>query len=109
MRKSISIILDYESLVCSYEDRLLNQLRSHGVDQEFLELWVPDEDPVASIVSMIEAAGAFGEKELFVRINHSTLANDRTKTLKPALDKLGTVSIESDAESITIYVSELGI
>ena len=104
----MSKILDYESLVCSYEDRLLNQLRSHGVDQEFLELWVPDEDPVTSIVNMVEAAEASGEKEIFVRIRHSTLAYDCTKTLKSALNELGTVSLESDAESTTVYVSELG-
>ena len=101
-------ILDYETLVHSYEDRLLNQLPSHGVDQEFLELWVPDEDPVTSIIHMVEAAEASGEKEIFVRIRHSTLAYDRAETLKSALSEFGIVFFESDAESITIYVSGLG-
>ena len=104
----MSEILDYESLVYSYEDRLLSQLRGHGVDPEFLELWVPDEDPVSSIVNMVEAAQASGENELFVRIRHSSLAQDRATTLKSALDELGTVSFESDAESIIIYVFGLG-
>ena len=50
--------IDYEALVESYNDRLLNQLRSHGVDHAFLEMWVPDEDPVNSILNMVEAAEA---------------------------------------------------
>ena len=49
--------IKYEQLVQSYENRLLNQLRSHGVDLDFLEIWVPDEDPVSSILNMAEAAG----------------------------------------------------
>ena len=39
--------INYEQLVESYENRLLNQLRSHGVDLDFLEMWVPDEDTVS--------------------------------------------------------------
>jgi len=104
----MSTILDYEMLVASYEDRLLNQLRGHGVDLEFLELWVPDEDPVASILNMAEAAEAAGESELSVRIATALLAEDKAGALETALGEIGQVEIRSDGDMTIVHLQGMG-
>ena len=62
-------ILDYDSLVAEFEHGLINRLRGHGISKDFLELWVPDEDPVKGLLSMIEAAEAQGQNRLTIDID----------------------------------------
>ena len=101
-------VIDYETLVDSYENRLLSQLRGHGVDLDFLELWVPDDDPVASILNMAEAAEASGEADLAIRVAVETLPRDRLGDLQTALSRLGTVSIETTEKGVVIHVGGIG-
>ena len=50
-------VFDYETLSRTFNEGLVDKLRSHGVGQSFLEFWVPDADPRKGLVSMIESAG----------------------------------------------------
>ena len=99
--------INYEQLVESYENRLLNQLRSHGVDLDFLEMWVPDEDTVSSILNMAEAAGAFGVQSFTVRVNRDTLPAGRTDDLKNALTPIPDVSIEDHEDYCLVHISSI--
>ncbi|WP_193171924.1 hypothetical protein [Nisaea nitritireducens] len=99
--------INYEQLVESYENRLLNQLRSHGVDLDFLEMWVPDENPVSSILNMVEAAGAFGVESFTVRVNRDTLPAGRTDDLKTALAPLSDISVEDQGDHCLVHISSI--
>ncbi|MEP3113066.1 hypothetical protein [Nisaea sp.] len=99
--------INYEQLVQSYENRLLNQLRSHGVDLDFLEMWVPDEDPVSSILNMVEAAGAFGVESFTIRVNRTTLPAARTDDLKSALAPICDVEVDEYEDHCLVQISSI--
>lgn len=101
-------VIDYEILVDSYENRLLSQLRGHGVDLDFLELWVPDDDPVASILNMAEAAEASGETAIAIRVNAETMPHDRLDEVRTALSRLGDVTIEKHEDNAVITIGGIG-
>lgn len=92
---STSEILQYEQLVEAYEDSLLTKLRGHRAGAAFLEMWVPDEDPVKSILNMFEAAEAARQSEVSVRVLHTTLPPARHAELRAAAVGLGHVEVES--------------
>jgi len=100
--------IDYEALVDSYNDRLLNQLRSHGVDHAFLEMWVPDEDPINSILNMVEAAEAHGTTEFSLRLRQETLPRENHSALVDAIAPIATVEIEAGKEHGVFHVSNIG-
>ena len=64
--------LNYETLVKAFEEALVTKLRGHGAEAEYLEMWVPDEDPVKSILNMVEAAEAFGRDEIAIEVSSTT-------------------------------------
>jgi len=99
--------INYENLVASYEDRLLNQLRSHGVDLDFLEMWVPDEDPVASILNMAEAAGAFGAEKFSLRVSSETLPQGKYDALRAALEPVSDVEIVGHEDYSLVHISNI--
>lgn len=99
--------IKYEQLVQSYESRLLNQLRSHGVDLDFLEIWVPDEDPVSSILNMAEAAGASGVQSFILQVSRDTLPPTRTDDLKRALTPISDVEIGEHEDHYLVHISSI--
>ncbi|MBO6562848.1 MAG: hypothetical protein JJ959_20040 [Nisaea sp.] len=99
--------INYENLVASYEDRLLNQLRSHGVDLEFLEMWVPDEDSVASILNMAEAAGAFGTESFTLRVSNASLPRAKHDELRAALGPISEVEIDDHGDHCLVHISNI--
>jgi len=78
-------ILDYDSLVAEFEHGLLNRLRGHGISTSFLELWVPDEDPVKGLLSMIEAAEAQGQSRLTIDIDAARFSAPQVDELRSCL------------------------
>lgn len=100
-------IINYEELVTSYEDRLLNQLRGHGVDFEFLEMWVPDEDVVSSILNMAEAASAFGANGFSLRISNATLPAEKRGDLAQALGGISSVEIEAKEDHSIVHIRDI--
>ena len=73
--------LDYEALVEEYNKNLFLVLRGHR-SAEYLDTWVPDENPFKGVLNMIEAAELTGTAEIAIRLGASTL-----KTLDlPALE-----------------------
>jgi hypothetical protein len=100
--------IDYEALVDSYNDRLLNQLRSHAVDHAFLEMWVPDEDPITSILNMVEAAEAHGADGFSLRLRAETLSPDGYAALIEAVGSLAKVATETGEDHGLVHISDIG-
>jgi hypothetical protein len=100
--------IDYEPLVDSYNDRLLNQLRSHGVDHAFLEMWVPDEDPITSILNMVEAAEAYGTEKFSLRLRNETLSREGYAALVEAIGSIAEVATETQEGHGFVHVGKIG-
>lgn len=101
-------VLDYETLVADFENKLMTKLRSFGADAEYLEMWVPDDDPVKSILNMVEAAQAFGRDAIAVHIASNAMSPDRVDELVARVGGLGKVCVSRHENKITITVTEIG-
>jgi hypothetical protein len=102
-------VLDYERLVDDFANKLVTQLRKFNTDSEYLEMWVPDENPVKSILNMVEAAEAFGRSEIAVQIASNTMPPDRIAELVKQIGDLGRVDVHSVADKILIAVTRIGL
>ena len=78
---NVKAVFDYEPLMADFNQKLNTQLRSHGADSEYLEAWVPDEDPVKSMLNMVESAFASGCQEMKIRFAATTMNEEQRKTL----------------------------
>lgn len=97
--------LKYEELVEDFSRKLVTQLRSHGADREYLEMWVPDADPVKSILNMVEAAGAYGQAELEIEVSDRSVSADQADRLVAAIADLAQVSLQRQGGSFVFSVT----
>jgi hypothetical protein len=81
--------LEYETLVRDFEEALLTQLRGHSAGSEYLRLWVPDNDPVKSILNMAEAALLAGHGSIRLRVQDTTLDAASVERLRAELVGIG--------------------
>ena len=65
--------LDYDAIYARYLASLVADLRGFRAAAPGLELWVPDEDPLASLRNMLDAAAVVGRQRLAVRLSAKTL------------------------------------
>jgi len=101
-------ILDYEFLVADFETKLVTQLRNFGTSAEYLEMWVPDENPVKSILNMVEAAEAFGQNEIAIRVTAAIMPPARISELVTRIGNLGKVAVTAATDKVVIAVTEIG-
>ena len=99
--------LNYEDLVHAFEEALVTKLRGHAAEAEYLEMWVPDEDPVKSLLNMVEAAQDYGRAEIAIQVAAETLAEDRVNELFGILCDIGTVEVTPQPSGWLIEVREL--
>ncbi|SVB28753.1 uncharacterized protein METZ01_LOCUS181607, partial [marine metagenome] len=57
MDKQDRIVIDLDKMIESYETGLVDKLRHFGLQADIFETWVPDSDPVKSILNLIDSAG----------------------------------------------------
>jgi 3-hydroxyisobutyrate dehydrogenase-like beta-hydroxyacid dehydrogenase len=101
-------VLSYEKLVADFETKLVTQLRSFVAGAEFLETWVPDDDPVKSILNMVEAAEAYGRGDIAVRVSTGTLPGSRIDALRSTIGALGRLEAHPYEGDTLIVVSDIG-
>lgn len=71
--------VDYDRLVADYHAHLVETLRGFGPAADFLDLWVPDEDPLRSLANMLDAARAGGCPALEIAVGAAQARSlDRT-------------------------------
>ncbi len=105
--KAMIAALNYEDLVRAFEEALATKLRGHAAEAEYLEMWVPDEDPVKSILNMVEAAEAYGRDEMAVEVASNTLSDAQVNELLGVLRDIGAVEITAREPGHLIVVTEL--
>jgi hypothetical protein len=97
----------YERMVERYNAALFNTLRHHQTSDD-LDTWVPDDDPLRSILNMVEAAEIAGRASLAVRVGPVTAERLDLDDLRRQLTPLGTVAIEPDGDGTIIRVDAIG-
>lgn len=100
-------VLDYDELVRAFETALVTKLRGHGAEAEYLEMWVPDENPVKSLLNMVEAAEAYGRDDIAIRVTAEALSDEQIKALLVKLGDIGAVEITAQGPDRVIEVREL--
>ena len=104
---AMSGALNYEVLVQAFEESLVTKLRGHGAEADYLEMWVPDEDPVKSILNMVEAAEAYGRDDIVIEVSAATLSAPRLEELAAVLSAMGSATITATADGRLIEVTGL--
>ena len=99
-------ILNYEELVKEFEDSLLTKLRMHDGGEDYLDLWVPDNDTVKSLINMAEASQLAGKSSIKVNVLQSTLDKKGMERLHNEFGDLGTLSVEDRGDSWIIEFKE---
>src|SRR2546429_8855017 len=98
-------ILDYDKLVDAYSPTLDVTLRGFKPAEEMLDTWVPDEDPVRSLTSLVEAAQLCGENSVSVRVGNKTLDGHSPDSLKEKLGSLGEVAFGQEDEAVVFTIT----
>jgi NifU-like protein involved in Fe-S cluster formation len=96
--------LDYETLVDQYNENLFLKLRGHR-SAEYLDMWVPDENPYNGVLNMVEAAELAGQNEIAIRLGEATLGALDLAALERAAGRIGTVEVERNGHSAVLRVS----
>lgn len=96
--------LNYEELVEDFNRKLLTQLRGHSSDAEYLETWVPEEDPVKSILNMVESAQAYGRNEVRLSVSKTTMNSQQRQDLLKLVAPIGHARIIDRGQSCEIEV-----
>ena len=99
--------IDYERAVADFEAGLVDTLRGFGSADEYLELWVPGEDPVVSLCNMIDAAGTAGHDSIAIFIGGETAQYLDQDRLLVAAGKLGEVRLEADGGGLSLDVTDI--
>jgi hypothetical protein len=99
--------LDYEQLVAQYQHDLSHLLRGHH-SLDFLEIWVPDENHVKSLLNMVEAAQSFGCDRLVVKIGAAIVRDLDAAVLLALLGSFGAATFESAEGGVQLEVSGMG-
>lgn len=100
-------ILDYDKLVEAYGANLDVTLRGFRPADEMLDTWVPDEDPVRSLASLVEAAQLCGSDSVAVRITRKALQSNSSASPEEKLASLGEAVATEEKDSVVFTVSRL--
>lgn len=86
-------IINYEELVHNYTESLTTVLRNFKPAVDFLETWVHDEDPVKSILNIIESAAEARVKNVTLLLGAKTLKMLNLKKIEELAKSFGKVQI----------------
>jgi hypothetical protein len=99
--------IDYEQTVQQFNQALIHTLRNHSVGGSFLDLWVPDADPILGITSMVDSARIFGIPEITIRFRAATVHRGRLQELEQKLTGVGKISLEVQDGAILLRVADM--
>ena len=99
-------ILDYDKLVEAYSANLDVTLRGFRAAEEMLDTWVPDDDLLRSLSSLVEAAQLCRCNSVSVRVSNKTLEGQVASVIEK-LTTLGEVACVEEKDSTILTISKL--
>lgn len=103
---AVTTAFNYEELIEGFKTKLVTQLRGHSADNVYLETWVPDDDPVKSVLNMVESAIASGLDEMCIRFAATTMTEAQRKLLLTEIAKIAHASLSVRGETYELTVRE---
>jgi|GEM_PF-2962326 len=100
-------VICYEDLVASYSNNLETQTRGFSAGLPWLETWVPDDDVLASINNLIEAAQNGGIDSVALSVKMETLKLLSENNLAAHFSHLGKIFIRSSDAKVIMEISDL--
>lgn len=100
-------VLDYDKLVAAYNANLDVTLRGFRPAEEMLDTWVPDDDVVRSLSSLVEAAQLCGSESVHVRVARQTLGTRTASSLQEKLSTFGDVELAEQPDAVVFSISNL--
>lgn len=98
------IVINLDEMLSLYESNLVDKLRHFGLEADFLETWVPDADPVKSVINLVDAATVANlQSVLEVKASCQLLNEACVKSLRDTLD--GVVDLEIRAIDNVVMIS----
>lgn len=101
----MDVTITYEEAVENFNSSLLTNLRGHGAQEACLEGWVPDADPVFSILNMVEAAEAAGLPGIGVHFTGSSLDAAQRQQLLDQVGRIGPARLTADQDGFLLSVA----
>lgn len=106
MLQHTSVRVEYEPLVAAYWHSLTTVLRGFQAAPgfEFLETWVPDDDPTASILNIIQLAKEHGLTRITIAIDAATQRAVRLPQLTVAVSEFGAMQTRANDHWLDLQV-----
>lgn len=101
------IVLNYDELVKAYWENLTTTLRGFRPGAEFLDMWVPDEEPIRSITNLLEVAQMSGQEAVTITLEPSTVGQIDLESLVQQAGEFGKVMLETQSQKTTLEVTHL--
>ena len=99
--------LIYEEIVTAFKNGLIDTLRGHGAAEEYLAMWVPDDDPVTSLLNMADGTQAANRKSLAVQISGDTLDEAALAKLKALAESVSDFKTEQAGTDLILKFENL--
>jgi len=97
--------IDFDNVVKAYQESLFTVLRGFRPTPAYLEIWVHDEDPVKSILNMIEAAQGVGRPDVSIHVGAETVKKLDLSRLSKLAARTGRVRIDGGADGVDVHVT----
>ena len=88
---SQKIIVDYEKIRKNYDNALISTARGFNNLYDFLDYWVPDEDELKSIISLLQIAKNEKIKVLEISISNNIKSLINVQTLEKEILLIGKI------------------
>jgi hypothetical protein len=100
--------VNFDEITEDYEIGLTDKLRQFGVEGELFETWVPDSDPVKSIVSLVDSAeNADFPVDLLVSVSKATLSETSIAVLQSELSGRWQLRVTKEGDRVNIYMANV--
>ena len=100
----MNLVLSYEDIVNKFNSDLVNKLRKHGSEVNYLNLWVPDEDFLRSFESLSESIKASNVNSFTLNVREKFISK---KTLINFKTKFPNINIKKKDDFYLIYMEDL--
>lgn len=105
--ETLDKVVDYDQLAATFNDTLVSTLRGHSASEGFLDLWVPDADPVLGIAGMVDSARIAGLDSIAIQFRRTTIPDQRHHELKQLLGASYTMSLEARGDVVVLHARNL--
>ena len=101
----MKIFLNYDLILKKFNDDLVDKLRLHGSEKEYIKLWVPDENFERSFSSLLESLTLEGYTQLELEVKRKFLTDSILEILKKKYSK--SIVIKNTKNSYLLILNKI--